>query len=140
VDKRARENLARVPLFASLPPRYVRRLADRCEEYRYMEGATIVREGDPGDTFFVVLEGQARVENARGRVLSRVFPGDFFGEIALLDGGPRTASVIAETPMLLLGLNRSAFRSLLASEPLVAVRLLQYTAGMLRRAEHPVSA
>lgn len=105
-----------------------------------MEGASIVRENEPGDTFYVVLEGQARVVNARGRLLNRVFPGDFFGEIALLDGGPRTASVVAETPMVLLGLSRSAFRAVLASEPAVAVKLLQYAAGMLRRAEHPATA
>jgi CRP-like cAMP-binding protein len=105
-----------------------------------MEGASIVRENEPGDTFFVVLEGQARVVNARGRLLNRVYPGDFFGEIALLDGGPRTASVVAETPMVLLGLSRSAFRDVLASEPAVAVKLLQYAAGMLRRTEHPATA
>jgi ATP-binding cassette subfamily B protein len=101
-----------------------------------MEGASIVREGDKGDTFFVVLEGQARVVNRKGRVLNRVYPGDFFGEISLLDGGPRTATVVAETPMLLLGLSRSAFRDVLATEPVVAVKLLQYSAGMLRHATY----
>ena len=102
-----------------------------------MEDAAIVREGEKGDTFFVVLEGQARVVNRNGRVLNRVYPGDFFGEISLLDGGPRTATVVAETPMLLLGLSRSAFQNVLAAEPAVAVKLLQYSAGMLRRTEHP---
>jgi CRP-like cAMP-binding protein len=137
VNKRARESLAGVPLFASLSPRYLRRLADRCEEHRYMEDAAIVREGEKGDTFYVVLEGQARVVNRNGRVLNRVYPGDFFGEISLLDGGPRTATVVAETPMVLLGLSRSAFQDVLAAEPAVAVKLLQYSAGMLRRTEHP---
>jgi len=140
VSKRAREILAQVPLFSNLSPRHVRRLADRCEEHRYMEGASIVREGDKGDTFFVVQEGQARVVNRNGRVLNRVYPGDFFGEISLLDGGPRTATVVAETPMLLLGLSRTAFRDVLETEPAVAVKLLQYSAGMLRRVEHPTPA
>lgn len=104
-----------------------------------MEGASIVREGDKGDTFFVILEGEAKVVNRAGRVVNRVYPGDFFGEISLLDGGPRTATVIADTPMVLLGLSRSAFQALLAADPAVAVKLLQYSAAMLRRIAHPAS-
>ncbi|HEX5949950.1 MAG TPA: cyclic nucleotide-binding domain-containing protein [Actinomycetota bacterium] len=139
MSKRAREALARVPLFANLSPRYLRRVADLCEEQRYMEGATIVRAGDIGDTFYTILEGQAKVVSPKGRVVNRVYPGDFFGEISLLDGGPRTASVVAETPMVMLGLSRRNFQSLLAAEPAVAVKLLQHSAGMLRRMAHPTN-
>lgn len=139
MSKRGREALARVPLFSNLSARHVRRLAELCEEHRYMEGASIVREGDKGDTFFVILEGEAKVVNRAGRVVNRVYPGDFFGEISLLDGGPRTATVIADTPMVLLGLSRSAFQALLAADPAVAVKLLQYSAAMLRRIAHPAS-
>ncbi len=139
MSKRAREALARVPLFANLSPRYLRRLAELCEEQRYMEGATIVRADDIGDTFYTILEGQAKVVSQKGRVLNHVYPGDFFGEISLLDGGPRTASVIAETPMVMLALSRSNFRSLLGAEPAVAVKLLQHSAGMLRRMAHPAT-
>jgi len=139
VSKRAREALSQVPLFAYLSPRYLRRIADLTVEHRYMEGASIVKEGDKGDTFYVVLEGQAKVVSAAGRTLNRVFPGDFFGEISLLDGGPRTATVVAETPMMLLGLPRRAFLNVLESEPAVAVKLLQHVAGMLRWMEHPAS-
>ncbi len=139
MSKRGREALARVPLFSNLSARHVRRLAELSEEQRYMEGASIVREGDKGDTFFVILEGQAKVVNRAGRVVNRVYPGDFFGEISLLDGGPRTATVVAETPMVLLGLSRSALQEQLASDPAVAVKLLQYSAAMLRRIAHPAS-
>lgn len=139
MSKRAREALARVPLFANLSPRYLRRLGDLCEEQRYMEGATIVRADDIGDTFYTILEGQAKVVSPKGKVVNRVYPGDFFGEISLLDGGPRTASVIAETPMVMLALSRGNFQSLLAAEPAVAVKLLQHSAGMLRRLAHPTS-
>lgn len=139
MSKRGREALARVPLFSNLSARHVRRLADLSEEHRYMEGASIVREGDKGDTFFVILEGQAKVVNRAGRVVNRVYPGDFFGEISLLDGGPRTATVVAETPMVLLGLSRSALQEQLAADPAVAVKLLQYSAAMLRRIAHPAS-
>jgi len=139
VTKRAREALVRVPLFANLSPRYLRRLAELCEEQRYMDGATIVRVGDIGDTFYTILGGQAKVVSPKGRVLNRLFPGDFFGEISLLDGGPRTASVVAETPMVMLALSRNNFQSLLAAEPAVAVKLLQHSAGMLRRMAHPTT-
>lgn len=139
MTKRAREALARVPLFANLSPRYLRRVAELCEEQRYMDGATIVRAGDIGDTFYTILQGQAKVVSPKGRVLNRLYPGDFFGEISLLDGGPRTASVVAETPMVMLGLPRADFQSLLAAEPAAAVKLLQHSAGMLRRLAHPTT-
>lgn len=140
MSKRAREALVRVPLFASLSSRHLRRIAELCEEQRFMAGATIVRAGDIGDTFYVILEGEARVVSPAGRVLNRLYPGDFFGEVSLLDGGPRTASVIAETPMVMLALPRRAFRALLEAEPVVAGRVLRHVAGLLRRTERSLSA
>jgi CRP-like cAMP-binding protein len=98
-----------------------------------MSGVTIVRAGEPGSSFFMILEGEAKVVSPTGRTLNRLLPGDFFGEISLLDGGPRTASVITETPMTLLALSRTDFQAALAEEPAVAVKLLQHSAGMLRR-------
>jgi CRP/FNR family cyclic AMP-dependent transcriptional regulator len=139
VSKRAREALSQVPLFTYLPSRQIKRIADRMEEHRYMEGHSIVALGEPGDTFYVILEGQAKVVSATGKTVNRLVPGDFFGEISLLDGGPRTATVVAETPMVLLGLKREAFQEVLTSEPAVAVKLLQHSAGMLRRLEHPAA-
>ena len=133
--KRGRDVLAAVPLFSSLTPRHLKRLADLCEEQRFMEGAKVVRYGDIGDTFYVVLEGEAKVVSPSGRTLNTVRPGDFFGEISLLDGGPRTATVVAATPMTLLGLSRKAFLKVVEHEPVVAVKLLQYVAATLRRLE-----
>jgi CRP-like cAMP-binding protein len=135
VPKRERDALARVPLFSGLAPRYVKRLADLTEEQRYMEGARVVREGDIGDTFYVILQGEAKVVNRTGRVVNRLRPGDFFGEISLLDGGPRTADVVADTPLTMLALPRKAFLHALELEPAVAVKLLGHAAGMLRRME-----
>ncbi len=140
MSKRAREALAAVPLFASLSARHLRRVAELCEEQRYMQGATMVRAGDAGDAFYVILEGEAKVVGSSGRVLNRLFPGDTFGEISLLDGGPRTASVIAETPMRLLALPRRAFLSLLETEPVLAGRILKHVAGLLRRHERSLTA
>ena len=136
---RARDVLAQVPLFADLPPRYLKRLADRMEEHRFMEGASVVKYGDIGDTFYVILEGEAKVTAPTGRVVNHLRPGEFFGEISLLDGGSRTATVVAETPLTMLALPRPAFRRLIESEPGVAVALLKYAAAMLRRLERPTS-
>ena len=136
---RARDALAQVPLFAGMPPRFLKRLADKMDEQRFMEGATIVRQGEPGDTFYVLVEGEAKVKDANGRTLSRLIPGDFFGEISLMDGGPRTATVVAETNLTALALSRKDFGTLLQSEPKVTVGLLKHAATLLRRLERPAS-
>lgn len=100
-----------------------------------MEGARVVREGDVGDTFYVILEGQAKVVSGSGRVVNRLRPGDFFGEISLLDGGPRTASVVAETQLTMLALARKDFLRAVQQDPAVGVKLLAHTASLLRRME-----
>jgi len=100
-----------------------------------MEGASVVKEGDPGDAFYVILEGQAKVVSKSGKVVHRLVPGDFFGEISLLDGGARTADVVSETPLTTLELKRKAFQKVLEQEPGVAAKMLEHTASMLRRVE-----
>lgn len=137
--KQERDALARVPLFSGLAPRHLKKLADLTEEQQYMEGARVVREGDIGDTFYVIREGEAKVVSGAGRVVNRLRPGDFFGEISLLDGGPRTATVIADTPLRMLALPRKAFLQVLKQEPVVGVKLLGHTALMLRRLERSPS-
>jgi CRP-like cAMP-binding protein len=136
---RARDVLAQVPLFAGVPSRFLRRLAGEMDEQRFMEGATIVRKGDPGETFYVVVEGEAKVTDENGKRLAGLIPGDFFGEISLMDGGPRTATVVSDTPMTALALSRKDFRAMLESEPHVTVGLLKHAAQLLRRLEHPAS-
>lgn len=136
---RARDALAQVPLFAGMPPRFLKRLADKMDEQRFMEGASVVRQGEPGDTFYVIVEGEAKVKDANGRTLSRLIPGDFFGEISLMDGGPRTATVVAETKLTTLALSRRDFGALLRSEPHVTVGLLKHAAALLRRLERPAT-
>jgi CRP-like cAMP-binding protein len=138
-SKRARDSLAQVPLFAGLPPRHLKRVGDLTEEVRFMEGAMVVRQGEVGDTFYVILEGEAKVAGPSGRVVNRLRPGEFFGEISLLDGGTRTASVIAETPLRMLSLSRSSLLRLVQREPAVGVRLLAHVAMMLRRLERSAS-
>jgi CRP/FNR family transcriptional regulator, cyclic AMP receptor protein len=136
---RARDILAQVPLFAGMPPRFLKRLAGEMDEQRFMESATIVRKGEPGESFYVLVEGEAKVTDENGKRLAQLIPGDFFGEISLMDGGPRTATVVAETPLTALALSRKDFRSMLESEPHVTVGLLKHAAQLLRRLEHPAS-
>jgi CRP-like cAMP-binding protein len=140
VPRRERDALTRVPLFSGLAPRHLKRLADLTEEQRYMEGARVVREGDVGDTFYVILEGGANVVSGSGRIVNRLQPGDFFGEISLLDGGPRTATVVADTPLTMLALPRKAFLKAIEQEPEVGVKLLNYAASMLRRLQRSATA
>jgi CRP/FNR family transcriptional regulator, cyclic AMP receptor protein len=137
--KGGQELLAQVPLFSHLSRRQLKRLADSATEERYMEGARIVRQGEEGDSFFIIVEGQARVANRSGKTLNELLPGDFFGEISLLDGGVRTATVVSETPMRMLVLKRNAFRKIVSEDSAVAVKLLEYAAALLRRLERPVA-
>ena len=98
--------LARVPLFSACSKKELQALAKRAEERRVPAGTAIVREGEAGDAFYVILQGQAKAVNKQGKVVNRLLPGDFFGEIALLDGGPRTVSIVSETPLTMLQLTR----------------------------------
>lgn len=109
------------------------------KQVRYMEGASIVRAGEEGDSFYILLEGEVSVVDPSGDVLHRLLPGDFFGEISLLDGGVRTATVRSDTPVTALELKRSQFQRMLRDEPDVAVKLLSHVAAMLRRTERSLS-
>jgi CRP-like cAMP-binding protein len=130
----ATEALARSPLFADLSQRDLRRVARATEVYAYRDGRTIVREGTRSEGFFVILDGKAKVTRG-GRTIRRLGPGDFFGEIGLLDGGPRTATVVADGPLRALVLLRKEFRTLLMDEPKVAYRILRGSTRRLRTFE-----
>ncbi len=134
---RGLEALAAVPLFSDLSRRELRELLAVSEEYEYPEGATVAKEGARGDAFFVILEGQARVVR-RGRTVDTLWPGDFFGEISLLDGGPRTASVIAATPLRCLLLLRKEFAEVLGTDAAIAAKVLREMGSRLRRMDRPL--
>jgi CRP-like cAMP-binding protein len=134
--KDAKVDLLRgVPLFSACSKRELSRVASLADQVEVPKGKVLTREGEPGSEFFVVVEGQARVVvGGRGR-LSPLGPGASFGEMSLLDRGPRTATVQAETDMHLLVLDARSFSSLLAEMPSVARKLLAAMAGRLRVAE-----
>jgi CRP/FNR family transcriptional regulator len=130
--------LADIPLFAGLSDRHLRRIAAVAEDRRYAAGRPIVQQGGRGDAFFVIAEGEAKVTmGGSTRAVARLGPGDFFGELAILDGGPRTASVIAATNVLTLRIMRSDLRGILREEPDVALKLLEEVAGRLRDRRSP---
>jgi CRP/FNR family cyclic AMP-dependent transcriptional regulator len=121
--------LSGIPMFADFSKKHLQRLAAETDELRFDPGQVIVREDDLGETLFVVLEGEAKVMRGKKEVGS-VVPGDFFGELSAIDGGPRTASVVAVTPMRVLRLFRRTLTSLIADEPQVTMKLLD---GIVRR-------
>jgi CRP/FNR family transcriptional regulator, cyclic AMP receptor protein len=125
------DSLASIPLFAKLSGRQQRKILKSAVEDRYEAGDIVVREGGKTDTMFILLDGSAKVVR-NGRTISRRSPGEFFGEISMIDGRPRAASVIADTPMRCLVLHHDALRRLVTSDPQVAWSLLQSLAGRLR--------
>jgi CRP/FNR family transcriptional regulator, cyclic AMP receptor protein len=125
------ESLASIPLFANLSGRQLRRILKSTVEDRYESGDVIVSEGGHTQTLFIVLEGTAKAVRG-GRTVSRHSPGEFFGEISMIDGRPRAASVVAETPMRCLVMYHDALRKIVISEPQVAWALLQSLAGRIR--------
>jgi CRP-like cAMP-binding protein len=130
--------LAGVPLFAGLPTKHLKRIRDLAEPADYMAGASLVKEGTEGDAFFVILEGLAKVTVGK-RTINRLMPGDYFGEISLLDGGLRSASVVSETPLKVLVIDRAPFLKLLESDGTIAVKLLESTARAIRRTDRSLA-
>jgi CRP-like cAMP-binding protein len=126
--------LEEVPLFEGLPKRHLRRVAKLARVRRFAPGSALVRTGDPGRSFYVLLDGHAKVLRPGGRA-RRLGIGDYFGEMALLDGAPRSADVIAEGEVLALTIDRSGFTKLLGAEPTLALALLRTLAARLRAAE-----
>jgi CRP/FNR family transcriptional regulator, cyclic AMP receptor protein len=130
--------LGAVPLFEGLSRRHLKAIADLADVAAFMAGASLVKEGRPGESFFVILSGEAKV-TVKGRRVHRAIPGDHFGEISLLDGGPRTASVVSETPMTVLMIERSDFQKVLRNDPTLAMHLLRSMARSIRRVDRSLA-
>jgi flavin reductase (DIM6/NTAB) family NADH-FMN oxidoreductase RutF len=122
---------ARAPMLSTLPPEILDTIMAAGEERSYEPDQAVVREGESGEELFVILEGEARIERG-GNVLAAFGPGEFFGEIAVLDGRPRSADVVAATPLRCLTISRDVLRVALEREPQAAWAMLQILAGRLR--------
>ncbi len=123
--------LRKIPLFANCGPRQLRFIASRVEKREFAPGATLCTQGERGDDFFVVLDGVAEAWRD-GQLLRTIGPGDFFGEIALLDGGPRTASVKSTTILRCLVMGSGRFREVLQQNAEIAVQVLDAVTQRLR--------
>jgi CRP/FNR family transcriptional regulator, cyclic AMP receptor protein len=123
--------LAMVPIFSGCSKRELALIARAAKEVAHKEDTVIAREGERGIGLFLILEGQCRI-SIGGKTKAKLGPGDFFGEVALLDGGPRTATVTALTPVKLVGITGWVFRGLLMEHPSIALKTLEGVAGRLR--------
>jgi CRP/FNR family cyclic AMP-dependent transcriptional regulator len=131
--------LGTIPLFSGFSKRHLQHLAKEADELDYVAGGRIVEAGMPGEALYVVLAGHARI--VRGtRKIGDLVPGEFFGELSALDGGPRSASVVAQTPVRVLRLFRHTLFELLRAEPRLALRLLDEMVRRVRETERRASA
>jgi len=124
--------LGKIPLFERCSKRQLAKIASIARETRYPPATAVVRKGEQGTDFFVVVEGEADVRSG-ARKLATLRPGSFFGEIALLTGSPRTATVTTGTPMRALVISSRAFRTLLQDSPDLQFKLLQEVGTRLER-------
>jgi CRP-like cAMP-binding protein len=123
--------LKSVPLFAACDEKQLAFIATQVDEVDFDSGRDLCREGGSGGEFFVIVSGAAEVRR-QGRHLGELKAGDFFGEIALLDGGPRTATVTAVSPMKCLVLSRGQFHNVIRQNALIAVSVLETLGARLR--------
>jgi CRP/FNR family cyclic AMP-dependent transcriptional regulator len=133
------QQLQAVPLFSGLTKKELGVVAAVAKEVSASPGDVLAKEGESGVGFFLIVSGAARVV-VGGRTRRRLGSGETFGEIALLDGGPRTATVIAESEMTLLGITAWAFKSLLTEYPSITLKLLEEVASRLRATSSSVTA
>ncbi len=130
------ELLRSVPLFRECRKDQLEFIATQVEDEDVRPGDVLCEEGSLGGDFFVIVSGNARVESG-GKVLHTIGPGDFFGEIALIDRGRRTATVTAETPMRVLNLGTAQFQNVLAANPDMSRQLLYAVTKRLRELVTP---
>ncbi|MDQ3106412.1 MAG: cyclic nucleotide-binding domain-containing protein [Actinomycetota bacterium] len=133
------EHLADVPLFAACTKSDLKIIARHATEVEAPADTVLVAEGETADTFFVLLRGEATVRmkggSARSRRVASLGAGSYFGELALLDPAPRSATVSATTPVILAAISARVFRTLLREVPAMNEKLLTGMARRLREAD-----
>ena len=131
VARASSDVLKQVPLFASLDDRELEQIAATMRERRFAAGTTVTEEGAGGAGFFVIESGEADV-TVEGNPRGSIRPGDYFGEIALLTGSDRTATIVAKTDMVCWGMTPWDFRPLVESNSTIAWKLLTAMADKLK--------
>jgi CRP-like cAMP-binding protein len=132
------EYLKMVPLFQTLTKRQLNAIAKKTYQQTIDAGKTIAAQGEAGHEFFIIVDGVARVEK-NGKLVRTLSQGGYFGEIALLDGKARTASVVADGEVHLLCVNKTSFTQLLDDVPGLQDRVLSSLCKYLRNAEKALS-
>lgn len=117
------QTLAGIPIFSECSRKELKAISRLVTPVSISEGKVLVREGEPGREFMIIVEGTATVRR-NGRKVATLGPGDFFGELAVLAGVPRTATVTADTKMVVEAMNRQEFSSLLDESPAMAKKIL----------------
>lgn len=135
-DARIR-HLERVPLFSGFTEDELRRVAELSKIIEAPAGTVVTQIGEPGDSFFVLIDGTLTVQTPVGAG-TQLHPGDFFGEMSLLDGEPRSATVVAATDLRLLSVDRLHFWRLLDETPDLIRRMLTILSRRVRRLEQTV--
>lgn len=134
IARRELDMLAAVPLFSACNQSELRQIARLGTPVPIPAGRVLTTEGTPGREFFLIVNGTAEC-TIGGSHAARFVPGDFFGEMALLDGGPRTATVVAESDMEVIVLDAREFASLLAASPTISAKVMATLARRLRAAD-----
>ena len=135
----ASEAISNVILFSGCDRKEISQIASLTTELEVPSGKVLAREGEPGREFYVILDGKADVEIG-GKQVATLGAGDFFGEMALLDQGPRVATVTAASDMEVAVLDPREFSSLIEEYPGVARKVLKVMASRLREAERAPTA
>ena len=134
--------LGAVPLFAGLDEDGLASLVHGMRVRRFRRGETVFHLGDPGDALFIVMSGAIKItlpaDTGDEAILATLRPGDFFGELALLDGAPRSATAVSIEPSETYILGRDRFRDLIATEPVMRDAVLATLAAEVRRLTHHV--
>jgi CRP-like cAMP-binding protein len=128
------DRLTRVPLFAGCTKRDLEFVATRVDEVSLKPDHTLIREGQPTEAFFILQSGHVQVTRA-GKPAARLGPGDFFGEIGMLDGGPATATVVTDGAVEAMVLSHSQFRDAIKGNENLALQVIAAMAKRLRANE-----
>ena len=128
------DQLAKVPLFEGLSKKELREISSLATQLDEREGTVLTKQGALGNEFIIIIDGEAEVQ-VDGKTIKSLGPGDYFGEIALLTHRPRTATVVAKTPMKIEVIDRREFATMLADAPEVGAKLLEAVASRLAETE-----
>jgi CRP-like cAMP-binding protein len=130
------KSAASIPLLAALTPRAREQVLRNAREQQYAPGEVVVREGAPATHLYLIVSGSALVEQGTQGTVGRMGPGEFFGELALIEEHGRTATVKAETELRTIVVSAWEFRASLEEHPEMAVPMLHAIIGRLHRREH----